>query len=84
MDALDEALDRFQRHALASGRWDDRRVMQRKKAYWEGLQRGLWDLFENQPGIRSEWDTLAQRVLEGEVDPRVAVERALEILSNRS
>jgi hypothetical protein len=58
--------------------------MQRKKAYWEGLQRGLWDLFETQPGIRSEWDTLAQRVLEGEVDPRVAVERALEILSNRS
>jgi LAO/AO transport system kinase len=84
MDALDDALDRFRRHALASGRWNDRRIMQRKKAYWEGLQRGLWDLFENQPGIRSEWDQHAQDVLEGTVDPRVAVEKALELARRKA
>jgi LAO/AO transport system kinase len=81
MDALDEALDRFRRHALASGRWNDRRIGQRKKAFWEGLQRGLWEHFENQPSIRLEWNQQAQRVLEGTVDPRVAVEEALKIVS---
>jgi hypothetical protein len=44
----------------------------------------LWDLFENQPGIRSEWDQHAQDVLEGTVDPRVAVERALELARRKA
>lgn len=77
MDELITALDRFFRHAMASGRFQERRTRQRESAYWEGLKRALWDTYRSRPELAAHWDALAHAVLENKSNPRTAVEAAL-------
>ena len=77
MEDLLATLDRFFRHAHASGRWAERRMGQRKKAFWEGLEHAAWELLRSHPDNASRWKELAQSVVENQTDPRRAVEDAL-------
>jgi LAO/AO transport system kinase len=77
MEDLLATLDRFFRHAHASGRWAQRRTGQRKKAFWEGLEHAAWDLLRSHPDHAAHWNALAQSVVENQTNPRRAVEEAL-------
>jgi LAO/AO transport system kinase len=77
MEDLLATLDRFFRHAHASGRWAERRMGQRKKAFWVGLEHAAWELLNSHPDNASRWKELAQSVVENQTDPRRAVEDAL-------
>jgi putative protein kinase ArgK-like GTPase of G3E family len=77
MEDLLATLDRFFRHAHASGRWAERRTGQRKKAFWEGLEHAAWELLRSNSDHAARWNALAQAVVENQTDPRRAVEEAL-------
>ena len=77
MEDLLATLDRFFRHAHASGRWAERRTGQRKKAFWEGLEHAAWELLRSNSDHAARWKELAQSVVENQTDPRRAVEDAL-------
>ena len=77
MEDLSATLDQFFRHAHASGRWAERRIGQRKKAFWEGLEHAAWELLRSNPDNARRWNELAQSVVENQTDPRRAVEDAL-------
>lgn len=77
MEELSATLDQFFRHAQASGRWAQRRIGQRKKAFWEGLEHAAWELLRSNPNNAARWSELAQSVVENQADPRRSVEDAL-------
>ena len=79
MEELLATLERFFRHAHASGRWAQRRTGQRKKAFWEGLEHAAWDLLRTHPDHAERWSALAESVVDNQTNPRRAVEDALRI-----